>query len=82
MRICSYSIPMSEPRLIIKKHPRAEYEIGTFTDDGAIVARVSVRDEMRPDGRTDRRTEEEKEEEALERARRLVKALQETLADT
>jgi hypothetical protein len=68
---------MPEPRLIIKKRPRAEYEIGTFTDDGAIVARVSVRDDAWPDTRTD----EEKEEEALERARRLVKALQETLSD-
>jgi hypothetical protein len=71
---------MPEPRLIIKKRPRAEYEIGTFTDDGAIVARVSVWDESRPDGRTDLRTEDEKEEEALERAKRLVVALQETLA--
>jgi len=71
---------MVEPRLIIRKRPRAEYEIGTYTEDGAIVARVSVRDERRPDGRTDMRTEEEKEEEALQRAKRLVKALQETLA--
>ena len=68
---------MSESRLIIKKRPRAEYEIGTFTDDGAIVARVSVRDDKWPDTRTDR----EKEEEALERARRLVKALQEALTE-
>ena len=67
---------MPEPRLIIKKRPRAEYEIGTFTDDGAIVVRVSVREDKWPD----RRTDEEKEEEALERARRLVKALQETLS--
>ena len=67
---------MPEPRLIIKKRPRAEYEIGTFTDDGAIVVRVSVRDDKWPDTRTD----EEKEDEALERARRLVKALQETLS--
>jgi hypothetical protein len=69
---------MSEPRLIIKKRPRAEYEIGTFTDDGAIVARVSVRDDKWPDTRTD----EEKEEEALERARRLVRALQEALTES
>ncbi len=69
---------MSEPRLIIKKRPRAEYEIGTFTDDGAIVVRVSVRDDKWPDTRTD----QEKEEEALERAKRLVKALQETLTES
>ena len=69
---------MSEPRLIIKKHPRGEYEIGTFTDDGAIVARVSVRDERMPDTRTDH----EKETDALERARRLVRALQDTLDKT
>jgi hypothetical protein len=68
---------MSQPRLIIKKHPRGEYEIGTFTDDGAIVARVSVRDDRLPDTRTDN----EKEAEALERARRLVRALQDTLDD-
>lgn len=71
---------MAEPKLIIRKRPRAEYEIGTYTEDGAIVAHVSVRDESRPDGRTDMRTEGEKEEEALQRARRLVKALQATLA--
>jgi hypothetical protein len=69
---------MTEPRLIIKKRPRAEYEIGTFTDDGAIVARVSVREDKWPDTRTD----EEKEEEALERARRLVKALLDALTES
>jgi hypothetical protein len=66
---------MAEPRLIVKKRPRGEYEIGTYTEDGAIVARVSVRDEAGPD----RRTEEEKEAEALQRAKRLVKVLQEAL---
>lgn len=68
---------MSKPRLIIKKHPRGEYEIGTYTEDGAIVARVTVWDgkgiDKRPDG--------EKEEVALEQARRLVEALGLVLAD-
>lgn len=73
---------MAEPRLIIKKRPRGEYEIGTYTDDGAIVARVSVRDELRPDSRTDPRTEEEKEDEAMAQAKRLVKALQAVLTET
>ena len=69
---------MAEPRLIIKKRPRGEYEIGTYTDDGAIVARVSVWNGRGPDNRTD----EEKEDAALEQARRLVKALEETLTGT
>jgi len=71
----SYGACMAEPRLIIKKRPRGEYEIGTYTDDGAIVARVSVREVAWPDTRT----EEEKEAEALQRAKRLVRVLQEAL---
>jgi len=68
---------MPEPRLIIKKHPRGEYEIGTYTEDGAIDARVAVWD-----GRgIDTRAEREKEQIALEHARRLVDALEQVLAD-
>ncbi|HEX5999025.1 MAG TPA: hypothetical protein VFZ16_06475 [Hyphomicrobiaceae bacterium] len=68
---------MTDAKLIIKKRPRGEYEIGTFTDDGSIVAHVSVWD-----GRSvDTRTEEERQEAALAQTRRLLKALEETLAD-
>jgi hypothetical protein len=67
---------MPDSKLIIKKRPRGEYEIGTFTDDGAIVAHVTVWD-----GRSlDTRTEEERQDAALAQARRLLKALEETLA--
>lgn len=67
---------MPDPRLIIKKRPRGEYEIGTFTDDGAIVAHVSVWD-----GKAiDQRSEEEREDAALAQARRLLKALEQSLA--
>ncbi|HEX5958821.1 MAG TPA: hypothetical protein VFY92_09230 [Hyphomicrobiaceae bacterium] len=68
---------MTDAKLIIKKRPRGEYEIGTFTDDGSIVAHVSVWD-----GRSvDTRTEEERQEAALAQTRRLLKALEGTLAD-
>jgi hypothetical protein len=67
---------MTDPKLIIKKRPRGEYEIGTFTNDGSIVAHVSVWD-----GRSlDTRTEEERQDAALVQARRLLKVLEETLA--
>ena len=67
---------MTDPKLIIKKRPRGEYEIGTFTNDGSIVAHVSVWD-----GRSlDTRTEEERQDAALVQARRLLKVLKETLA--
>jgi hypothetical protein len=67
---------MTEPKLIIRKRPRGEYEIGTFTDDGSIVAHVTVWD-----GKSlDTRTEEERQDAALTRARRLLKALEDTLA--
>jgi hypothetical protein len=69
---------MTDPKLIIKKRPRGEYEIGTFTDDGAIVAHVSVWDGKSLDTRT--RTEEERQDAALAQARRLLKALEGTLA--
>ena len=68
---------MSEPRLIIKKHPRGEYEIGTYTDDGAIVARVTVWDGKG----IDKRPEGEREDAALEQAQRLVAAFKRVLAD-
>lgn len=68
---------MADSKLIIKKRPRGEYEIGTFTGDGAIVAHVSVWD-----GRSvDTRTEEERQDAALAQTRRLLKVLEETLAE-
>ena len=67
---------MTEPRLIIRKRPRGEYEIGTYTEDGAIVAHVSVREGRAPDSRAD----DEKEEAAVEQAKRLVEALEQALA--
>jgi hypothetical protein len=67
---------MPEPRLIIKKRPRGEYEIGTFTEDGSIVAHVVLRDAGLADVRTDR----EKEAEAREQAARLVEVLGRLLA--
>jgi hypothetical protein len=68
---------MSTPKLIVKKHPRGEYEIGTFTEDGAIVARVTIWD-----GRgIDTRPDAEKEDIAIDQARRLLKALQQALDD-
>ena len=68
---------MPQPRLIIRKRPRGEYEIGTYTEDGSIVAHVSVRDAA-----SGGRSEEEKEEAALEQATRLVEALERVLAET
>jgi hypothetical protein len=69
---------MPDPKLIIKKRPRGEYEIGTVTEDGAIVAQVSVWD-----GRSlDTRTEEERQDAALAQAKRLLKALEATLAQS
>ena len=53
---------MPQARLIIKKRPRGEYEIGTYTEDGSIVAHVSLRD----GGASDARTEAEREDAALE----------------
>jgi glycine/D-amino acid oxidase-like deaminating enzyme len=68
---------MPEARLIIKKRPRGEYEIGTYTEDGSIVAHVSLRD----GGVSDPRTEAEREEAALEQATRLVEAFERVLAE-
>jgi hypothetical protein len=68
---------MTDPKLIIKKRPRGEYEIGTFTDDGAIVAHVSVWN-----GKSlDTRAEDERQDAALAQARRLLKALESALAE-
>jgi hypothetical protein len=67
---------MAEPRLIIKKRPRGEYEIGTYNEDGSIVAHVSVRD----DEASGPRTEDEKERAALTQATRLVAALERILS--
>jgi hypothetical protein len=68
---------MADPKLIIKKRPRGEYEIGTFTEDGSIVAYVSVWD-----GKSvDTRTEEERQGAALAQARRLLKVLDVTLSE-
>jgi hypothetical protein len=61
---------MSSPSVILKKHARGEYEIGIHTDDGAVVARVSVWDGVG----IDRRSEAEREEAAFEKARRLAEA--------
>ncbi len=68
---------MPDARLIIKKRPRGEYEIGTYTDDGAIVAHVSVWDGRAPD----QRSEEEREDAALAQTRRLLKALEQSLTN-
>lgn len=68
---------MAEPRLIIKKRPRGEYEIGTYTEDGSIVAHVSVRDGEAAGART----EQQREEAALEQATRLVAALERALTE-
>jgi hypothetical protein len=68
---------MAPARLIIKKLPRGEYEIGTHTQDGAIVARVSVWD-----GKSiDTRSEDERQDIALDQVRRLVVALEDSLQD-
>jgi hypothetical protein len=68
---------MAPARLIIRKLPRGEYEIGTHTEDGAIVARVGVWD-----GRSiDQRSEEERQAIALEQVRRLIVALEDALEE-
>ena len=68
---------MASARLIIRKLPRGEYEIGTHTEDGAIVARVGVWDGKS----TDQRSEEERQEIALEQVRRLIVALDDALEE-
>ena len=61
---------MPEAKLILQKHARGEYEIGVQTEDGAVVARVSIWDGTG----IDRRSENEREQAALEKAARLAKA--------
>jgi len=61
---------MSDPRVIIEKHARGDYEIGIHTDDGAVVARVSIWDGTS----IDTRGEGEREKAALEKAERLAGA--------
>lgn len=61
---------MAEAKLILQRHARGEYEIGIRTEDGAVVARVSIWD----GAGIDRRSESEREEAALEKAARLAQA--------
>ena len=61
---------MSHPKLILKKHARGEYEIGIQTDDGAVVARVSIGD----GSSINERSEGEREKVALEKTARLAHA--------
>jgi hypothetical protein len=61
---------MASPNLILKKHARGEYEIGIQTEDGAVVARVSIWDGTS----IDRRSESDREKAALEKAGRLAEA--------
>ena len=61
---------MSKAKLILERHPRGEYEIGIQTEDGAVVAHVSIWDGTS----IDRRSEIEREEAAMEKATRLVHA--------
>jgi hypothetical protein len=61
---------MVSPSVILKKHARGEYEIGIQTDDGAVVARVSIWYGTS----IDRRSEGEREEAAMEKAGRLAEA--------
>ena len=61
---------MPEAKLILQKHARGEYEIGVQTEDGAVVAGVSIWDGTG----IDRRSESEREQAALEKAARLAKA--------
>jgi len=60
---------MSKAKLIVQKHA-SEYEIGIQTEDGSIVARVSIRDGTG----IDRRSNSELEEAVLEKAARLAHA--------
>jgi hypothetical protein len=61
---------MSKAPLILKKHARGEYEIGIQTEDGAVVARVSIWDGTH----IDKRSEGEREEAAMAKAVRLAQA--------
>jgi hypothetical protein len=61
---------MSSPNVILRKHARGQYEIGIHTEDGAVVAHVSVWE----GGGIDRRNEGEREKAAFEKAERLAEA--------
>ena len=61
---------MPKAQLILKRHARGEYEIGIQTEDGAVVARVSIWD----GASIDQRSEGEREKAALEKAARLAHA--------
>ena len=67
---------MPKAKLILKKHARGEYEIGIQTEDGAVVARVSIWDGTA----IDRRSDSEREEAALEKAARLAQAFNAAVA--
>ena len=61
---------MRNAQLILQRHARGEYEIGIQTEDGAVVARVSIWD----DTGIDKRSESAREEAAMEKASRLAHA--------
>ena len=61
---------MPKAKLILQKHARGEYEIGIQTEDGAVVARVSIWDGTS----IDQRSEGEREQAAMAKAVRLAHA--------
>jgi hypothetical protein len=67
---------MPEAKLILQKHARGEYEIGIQTEDGAVVARVSIWD----GSGIDTRSEGEREQAAMEKAARLAHAFSAAVA--
>ena len=73
----AYVFPREVFDIEIGLSPRGEYEIGTYTEDGSIVAHVAVSDGRTPDDRT----EDEREDAALDQVRRLIKALESALAE-
>jgi hypothetical protein len=67
---------MPKASLVLEKHARGEYEIGIQTEDGAVVARVSIWD----GSGIDRRSESERERAAMEKAARLAHAFSAAVA--
>jgi hypothetical protein len=67
---------MPKAKLILQKHARGEYEIGIQTEDGAVVARVSIWD----GSGIDTRSETEREQAAMEKAARLAHAFRTAVA--
>jgi len=63
-------------KLILEKHARGAYEIGIQTEDGAVVAHVTIWDGTS----IDRRSESEREEAAMEKAVRLAHAFSAAIA--